>query len=155
MASSTAVAVRSDLVRTVADALVGFAAAHGVRARVLSSVPSGAKLTAFVGKPSGEAALVRQARAGDPEAVAAAFGADPRMVARYYVSPGWLARRSLLARLPGSSFLPRAFPDDKVDLLDGWVGVDLWRRLGITYDPPDWAHAGGFDTVETPPFPRD
>jgi hypothetical protein len=207
----------------VADALVGFADAHGVSARVLQSVALDAKLTAFVGEPLGgwvvvalpdrsdfavpvcrwlsvdldtavsdlglfesgswwhrvfvcgrdvdsytnwpagqvplgasraEAARVRQEWAGDPDAVAAVFGADPLMVARYYASPGLLRWRRLVARLRGSAYQPRACHDDEADLFDGWVGADLWRRLGITYDPPGWAHAVGFDSVESPPFPR-
>jgi hypothetical protein len=220
--SSLAVAVRSARAQSVADGLVGFAAAHGVPARVLQSVPQGAKLTAYVGEPSdgwvvvslpehndfalavcrwlsveldttvselglfesdswwhqvfdrgrdvdryttwpagqvrlgasrAEAARVRQEWAGDPEAVAAVFGADSLMVARYYAGSRWLGWRRFVAGLLGSASLPRAFPDDKADLLDGWVGADLWR-LGITYDPPGWAHAVSFDTVESPPFPR-
>ncbi|MFI5931837.1 hypothetical protein [Actinoplanes sp. NPDC051494] len=222
MTSSEAVAVRSAHARPVADAVVRFAAGHGVPARVLPSVVPGAELTAFVGEPSGgwvvlalpdgsdfaepacrwlsaeldttvselglfestswwhrvfdrgrdvdryssrpagqvpfgasraEAARVRKTWAGDPEEVAAVFGADPRMVARYYAGPGWLKRRRLVARLRGPSYQPRAFPDDNTDLLDGWVGADLWQRLGITYDPPRWAHCVGFDTIESPPFP--
>lgn len=223
MTSSQAVAVQSARAQPVADALVGFAIANGVPARVLQSVPLGAKRSAFVGEPSNgwvvlalpeyndfavavcrwlsteldttvselglfesdswwhrvfdrgrdvdrytnwpagqvpfgasptEAARVRQEWAGDPEAVAAVFGADPLMIARYYAGPGWLRRRHFVARLLGSAPRPRAFPDDKSDLLDGWVCADLWRRLGITYDPPGWAHAVDFDTVESPPFPR-
>jgi hypothetical protein len=77
--------------------------------------------------------------------------ADGRPLLR---QPGWLGRRRFVARLLGPASLPRAFPDDKADLLDGRVGADLRRRLGITYDPPGWAHAVSFDTVKSPPFPR-
>ncbi|QSR28921.1 hypothetical protein CFI00_00065 [Nocardioides sp. S5] len=67
---------------------------------------------------------------GDPDLVAAGLGADASAIAPYF--------RQISVRRARSTLLPapKAHRDDEYDLLDGWVVVELWRRMGIAWPDP-------------------
>lgn len=69
---------------------------------------------------------------GDPELVARTVGADPAQIAPYF--------RQVSVRRARSRLLPpiKAHRSDTHTLLDGWIVVELWRRMGITWSdaPP-------------------
>jgi hypothetical protein len=68
---------------------------------------------------------------GNPEVVARLFERSVADVAPYFPrhQTGWFVRF-----LKGSRRLGvKAFPEDHAELVDPWVFVDFWRRLGITY----------------------
>jgi hypothetical protein len=64
---------------------------------------------------------------GNGAAVGSALGADAALIAPYF------RQFRALENPQGGT---RAHDDDEWDLLDGWVIVDLWRRIGITYPDP-------------------
>jgi hypothetical protein len=73
--------------------------------------------------------------AGNPVVVARLFDRPVSEIAAYFVRPRMEWFRRLLGR--PSTLERKAWPDDHAELIDPWVFVDFWRRLGITYPESD------------------